>query len=232
MHVPRHLPALFHRVFLSHLLVLAISFVTALILFDYLFVEGIAHFLVHTPIILIPVLLALIGLVGLLALWTAGAVALALDRTATALDDIDPPTALERLLPEARIEEVARIVAVLRRKTGHDGMLHPLFLRCDVHLNVCDADVDTAARLGHTPEQLRRQNLRTLLVTADDAARLRDAARALRADRATHAPTRDAARELVLHFRGAAARILPVRCLLYLLPGDETLLIGIPGKVA
>lgn len=229
MHVSPRLPALFHRVFLSHLLVLAISFVAALILFDYLFVEGIAHFLVHSPIILIPVLLALIGLVGLLALWTAGAVAMPLERAVDAINAFDATAALERLVPETRVEEVARMVAAVRHKLGDEAPRRPFYLRLDALGNIRDGDIDTAARLGMTPDVLRRCNLRALLATPAQATVLREALHARAADGDTR--DGDAVRELLLQFRGAAARVLPVRCLLYRLSGDETLLIGIPGKV-
>lgn len=231
MHTPRRLPALFHRVFLSHLVVLAVSFLSALILVDYLFVDGITHFLVHSPIILIPVLLALIGLVGLLALWTSAAVALPLDRTVNAISAIDADAALAQLLPDARVEEVARVVAALRRKLGYDAALRPLYLRLDCHGNVRDGDIDTAARLGVTPAELRRGNLRAFLATPVHVHALGEAVRELCGNPAPSSPTTDAAREMLLHFRGAAGRILPARCLLYRISGDEILLIGIPGTV-
>jgi hypothetical protein len=221
MHQPRRLPVLFHRIFLSHLIVLLICFVSALILLDYLFVDGISHFLAHSTIILVPVLLALIGLVGLLALWTAGAAAIPLERATDALHSLDATEALERVLPGARIDEVSRLLVAIRARLDRGTIFRPLFLRLDRHWNVADCDIDTAARLGFTPEELRRRNLRALLAVPADFNLLRLAAEKVQENAASEA--------VPLRFVGAAGRILPSHCLLYQLPGDESLLIGIVG---
>lgn len=224
MHESRRHPALFHRIFLSHLIVLLICFLSALILLDYLFVDGISHFLAHSTIILVPVLLALIGLVGLLALWTAGAAALPLERAADALHSVDPAGALERVIPDARVDEVSRLLEAMRARFGRGTALRPLYLRLDRHWNIADCDIDTAARLGFTPDELRRRNLRAVLAVPADFPLLHAAAEKQRDNASSEAVT--------LRFAGAAGRVFPVSCLLYLLPGDETLLIGIVGKAS
>lgn len=220
----RRFPNLFHRVFLSHLFVLVLAFATALVLIDYLFVDGITHFLSRSPIILVPVVLAMIGIVGLLALWTAGAAALPLDRAVDALREHDPAAALARLLPDARIDEVATLVDAMQRRLRREPARRPFFLRIDRHGNVLDCDVDTAARLGAIPEKLRRVNLRSVLPEKGDFAALRENSAAAR--------TSGVPASVTLRFHGAAARILPTDCLLYPLSGDHTLLIGFPGPPA
>ena len=224
MHEARRLPVLFHRIFLSHLIVLLICFVSALILLDYLFVDGISHFLAHSTIILVPVLLALIGLVGLLALWTAGTAAIPLERATDALHALDASEALERVLPGAHVEEVSRLLDAMRSRLGRGAALRPLFLRFDRHWNIADCDIDTAARLGFTPDELRRLNLRAVLAVPADYNLLHAAAADIYDDAAREAVT--------IRFVGAAGRILPSSCLLYPLPGDEFLLIGIVGKAS
>ena len=216
----RPLPNLFHRVFLSHLLVLLLSFVVALVLLDYLFVDGISHFLLRSPVILVPVLLAMIGVVGLLAIWTAGAAAAPLERAVDALQEHDSAEALGRLLPRARIDEIAAVIEAMQRRLGRTPASRPLYLRLDRHGNVRGCDVDTAARLGGTPDELLRRNLRDLLADPAEAA-------------AWLASAGDANPDANLRrFRGPAGRILPADCRLHPLPGDEVLLIGIPGPLS
>lgn len=217
----RRLPNLFHRIFLSHLLVVLLCFVVAVVTLDYLFVDGVSHFILRSPLILIPVMLAMIGVVGLLALWTAGSAAFPIDRTIEALQKHDATAALARILPEARIEEVAVLIEAVHHQLSREPARRPLFLRLDRHGNVRDCDVDTAARLGRVPDELRHSNIRAFLDTPRDYDSLRDACIS---NIAAATPT-----ALSLRFRGAAGRILPTDCLLYALPGDETLLIGYPG---
>jgi hypothetical protein len=224
MHEPRRLPALFHRVFLSHLLVVLLCLITALILHDYLFVDGISHFLLRSPVILVPVMLALMGIVGLLALWTAGAAAMPLDRAADALREPDAAQALERLLPSTGVDEVARLVDGVRQHIAREPAQRPLYLRLDRHGNIADGDVDTAARLGLTPDALRRRNLRDLLPDTAAVQALLAAQASTEADTAMDAG--------LVTFVAAAGRRLHARCLLYSLSGNEILLIGFPARTS
>lgn len=217
----QRLPNLFHRVFLSHLLVVLLCFVVAVVTLDYLFLDGMSHFLLRSPVILIPVMLAVIGVVGLLALWTAGSAALPIDRMIDALQEHDATAALSRLLPDTRVEEVAALVDALHHRLSRAPARRPLFLRLDRLGNVRDCDLDTAARLGRVPDELRHANIRTLLAGSGDYETLR----------AVHASAMAAAMPttLSLRFLGAAGRLLSADCLLYPLPGDEYLLVGFPG---
>lgn len=83
-------PSLFLRLFLSHLILLAIAFVAVVFVFEYLFEPGIKYFLMHKPLIVLPVMLALIGFAGVLAAWSAGVVADPMESITEALDSDDP----------------------------------------------------------------------------------------------------------------------------------------------
>jgi hypothetical protein len=167
----RKAPALFHRVFLSHLLVLLMCCIAALVLLDYVFADGLRLYRVRSPLILLPAVLGLIGLAGLLALWSSGAVALALQRLARALDTDSGETALKALAEEMHCEEAAEVVdaaaeQLLRATRRLDA--RPLTLLIDAHLNILSADIDTAARLAALPGELTRRNLRGYFIEAAD----------------------------------------------------------------
>jgi hypothetical protein len=218
-------PAVFHRVFLSHLLVVLLCFAAAVILVDYMFAEGIALFLLRSPIILIPALLALIGIVGLLALWTAGSVAIPLDRAASLLREHEASERLGEILPKAGTEEVARLLINMQQRLARDtaGCLpRPLVLRIDAHLNVHGCDIDTAARLGYTPDELRRLNLRDLLADTAGWRTVRSTIGALHAE--------DTGAPVSCDFRAAAGRTIHASCMLHTLPDEQYLLIGMMEK--
>ena len=160
-----HAP-LFHRVFLGHLLLLLAAFITGVILLDYLFVEGLALYLQRTPLILIPTMLALIGVAGLLALWSSGSAAIPVDRITGLLDaDVSPDTLIAELA-RARTEENAALLGALYGyliRRDESGRAKTLLLVLDRHLNIVATDANSAARLGRTPAELRNRNLRDLL---------------------------------------------------------------------
>lgn len=163
--------AIFHRIFLSHLLVLLLSFIAALILIDYMFADGIRHFLLRSPLILIPALLAMIGLAGLLALWTAGAIALPLDAISEVMHGDVSEAELAELRARIRVEEhdalLASLAAQMRRLSARCRH-RPLLLTVDALLNVHDMDVDTSARLG-LAHDARGGTLRVLFAESDAA---------------------------------------------------------------
>ncbi|MFZ1731433.1 MAG: PAS domain-containing protein [Bacteroidota bacterium] len=225
MREARSYPALFHRVFLSHLLVLLLCFAAAVILVDYLFAEGVTLFILRSPIILIPALLALMGLVGLLALWTAASTAVPLDHASTLLNECDPSERLLQLLPKAGTEEVARLLIATQQRLAREESrtpLRPLFLRIDTHLNVLDCDIDTAARLGYTPDELRRLNVRDILSDQHSLQDFRHVFNQLN--------NREIAIPFSCPFRAAGQRILQTSCTLYAMPDAQILLIGIVGR--
>ena len=78
-------PTIFLRVFLSHLLLLLVSFITVAALYSYLFAPGVKLFLARSPMLILPAILGLIGIAGMLALWTSAAIAIPLDELADRL---------------------------------------------------------------------------------------------------------------------------------------------------
>lgn len=168
----RKAPALFHRVFLSHLLVLLLCFIAGLVLLDYLFADGLRLYRVRSPLILLPAVLGLIGLAGLLALWSSGAVALALQRFARALDRDGDENELQILAREMHCEEAAELAEAAAEQAARGGRrldARPLILVIDAHLNILSSDIDTAARLAALPTELTRRNLRGYFVDAADS---------------------------------------------------------------
>lgn len=217
-------PSLFHRVFFSHLVIVLLCFVLALVLIDYLFVGGIHHYLLHTPLILIPVMLGMIGIAGLLALWTAGSVSFPLAHVQEALGDPHPDMALKKLQPKAGTEEIAHLIDALMRRLKKGQSTHPLrpfVFRLDHYFNILDTDVDTAARLGHTPESLCRLNLRALLPDGADAASLQHMRSLL--------PSDGNPDPLPCRFLAAAGRMRTLHCRLHPLPDRQLLLIATPA---
>jgi len=203
----RH-PALFHRVFLSHLLILLLCLGSGVILVDYLFVDGVKLFLQRDPIILIPALLALIGIVGLLALWTAGSVATPSERLVRALEIRADSEALEALLRNAGTEEIEDIIAAVRERlerSEHSAASRPWLWLVDDHLNIQWTDIDTAARLGSTPDEACRMNLRAFIPTP---------------------LTADMENEFRLTLSAAGGSEAHIRICKYVLSEDRSLLVG------
>jgi hypothetical protein len=107
MNKKRELPSIFLRVFLSHLLLLFLTVLAGLLVFNYVFAPGIRLFVDRNPLVLIPVTLALLGTAGLLSLWTAGAVSVPLRRLAGMLQE-----ARHFQMPDERVlgvEEIAHL---------------------------------------------------------------------------------------------------------------------------
>lgn len=214
---PRTHPPLFHRIFLGHLLMVLLCFVTAVVLLDYLFVEGLALYMQRTPLILVPIMLALIGVAGLSALWTAGSAALPLDRITKLLDSDAAPDALLAELETARTEENADLIrAVHGRLTrqAHRYRARPFAMQIDTHLNILATDADTAALLGAVPEEMTGRNLRAYLHPACEIGPLL---------------TRlggTAAFETALQFHAASSRPLHAQASFQPLPGERWLLLG------
>jgi hypothetical protein len=146
---------------------------------------------------------------------------LPLDRASSILDGYDPAERLLHLLPKAGSEEVARVLISTQKRLSREEArrpLRPLFLRLDAHLNVRDCDTDTAARLGYTPDELRRLNLRALLNDARSLDTFRQVISRLHAG-----DTPDLFR---CPFHAAAGRTLQSTCMLYAMPDGQFLLIG------
>lgn len=130
-------PSIFLRVFLSHLILLLLTFITVGLLYTYLFAPGVKMFLQHSPSLILPALLGLIGLAGMLSLWTAAAISLPLEdlteqlqgrrrRPAAQDGGIDPGTEevkrlaelLHHVLPEHHAAEIEEIVSVAGAEVG------------------------------------------------------------------------------------------------------------------
>lgn len=92
---------MFLRVMLSHLVVVLLCLMAGAATFDALFGTGVRYFLVRDPILLVPVMLILMGVAGLLAVWTTAGMSRPLESMTDALDDDDPVARLAAL-SEAR----------------------------------------------------------------------------------------------------------------------------------
>jgi len=221
----RKQPALFHRVFLAHLLTVLFCFAGALILVDYLFIDGAHLYLRRNPIIIIPALLAIIGVAGLLALWSSGAAAVALNRLRTLLDERADAEAFRRFREEAAVEEAEDVAQgihdFLKRSPGTD--LRPLTMILDKHLNVHRSDEDTAARLGYATDELLRQNLRALLPFTEDKISLLAHLRLITKEDAASGNSPSGI--LTLHFHAAAERVMTVDCRIFSLAETDLFLI-------
>ncbi|MBI5648587.1 MAG: hypothetical protein HY962_16775 [Ignavibacteriae bacterium] len=97
-------PSIFLRLFLSHLLMLLFSFGVGLFVFDALFAPGLRPFLQRSPSILIPAVLALIGVAGLLAVWTATSITHPLERLVNSIGNEDAAAELEDIAASAPLE--------------------------------------------------------------------------------------------------------------------------------
>lgn len=211
-------PALFHRVFLSHLLTVLVCFVAAIILIDYLFVANTHLYLLRNPIILIPALMAIVGISGLLALWSAGGGAVPLGRLTELFNQRAAADEFLRLRDEAGIEENAELIdaihAYLKRQAG--AAPRPLTFTLDERLNILHTDADTAARLGYTAADLQRRNMRVLLESAEDRAMLQDVMQLARRAQSPDIFT--------LRLRAVGDRVMTVEGLMFLVDGGDTFL--------
>jgi hypothetical protein len=165
-------PTVFHRVFLSHLIVVLLCFIAAVWLLHYLYGDGLRYFRIHSPLVILPVTLGLIGLAGLLALWTAGAIVLPLERFSDALRGGVGSDDLQRLADRAGVDESAdaMLAAASFVERVARGDSRPYTLVVDGMLNIVGADIDTAARFGMTPSDILRRHLRDLLAAHENVA--------------------------------------------------------------
>jgi hypothetical protein len=109
-------PSLFQRLLLSHLFLLFLSFFGAVFLYQRLFAPGVKMFLVHSPFLIIPVVLFLMLVAASLASWMAGII-------------------------ESQLQT---IMTKLRRWTGDDVPDHPP-RRARLHeLDMCIEQLDAA----------------------------------------------------------------------------------------
>ena len=214
---PRGHPALFHRAFLGHLITVLFCFAVALILIDYLFIDGAHLYLRRNPIIVIPAMLAIIGVAGLLALWSSSAAAIALGGLRTLLDERAGADAFGRFREQAAVEEVEDLAQGIQDvlKRGPVTDLRPLTLLIDEHLNVHRVDEDTAARMGFSADDFQRQNLRALLPFTDDKISLLAHLRLMEPG-LTVSGSRPAG-TVTLHFHAAAERVMTADCRMFAL---------------
>jgi PAS domain S-box-containing protein len=111
---PRPLAGMFLRVLLSHLVVVLLCLVAGALTFDYLFGTGVRYFLVHDPVFLVPVMLVLIGLAGLLAVWTTAGMSLPIENMTEALAAPDSTARLEELSRARHTAESRQLLDALR----------------------------------------------------------------------------------------------------------------------
>jgi PAS domain S-box-containing protein len=110
---------MFLRVLLSHLVVVLLCLVAGALTFDYLFGTGVRYFLVHDPVFLLPVMLVLIGLAGLLAVWTTAGMSLPLESMTEALAASDRDARLEELSNGRHTAESRQLLDALRETLAH-----------------------------------------------------------------------------------------------------------------
>jgi hypothetical protein len=198
-----------------------LCFGAALILVRYLFAEGVQFFLLRDPIILIPALLAVIGIAGLFALWTTSAATSPIDRLISYLNNGSDAEELLSLRTFAGTDENDMLIAAVHNRfqqSDHGAESRPYFLLVDSHLNVTWTDIDTAARLKHTPAEAVRLNLREL---SADAAQVQNLLEKLRGNSDRREIT---AMSLTLHSTGD--RILDLTFRIHTLNSGSYLLIG------
>ena len=105
---------MFFRIFLAQLILIFLCFVAGLVLFYYLFAPGIGMFLVRDPVILFPALLGLIGIAGLLSLWTATAVTEPIGSILEALKEEYPEKELGKIHSRSGVEETDDLLQGLK----------------------------------------------------------------------------------------------------------------------
>ena len=81
----KKLPTIFERIFLSHLIVLLLTFTAIVLLYFYLIGSDFRIFLKHSPVILVPLSLFLVGIAGLLAAWATRVIVQPLEKTTHAV---------------------------------------------------------------------------------------------------------------------------------------------------
>lgn len=143
-------PSIFLRLFLSHLTLVLICFACAVGVFVYLFPSTAQPILAHSPLLIIPVVLAVIGIAGLLTTWTASAISASLGAVERALTGDDPLTELHALTREAGTKEAAELVTSLRTAfSAFHGKAARIASRRfqDTVRHILIVDVDPGARI-------------------------------------------------------------------------------------
>ena len=150
---PKERPSIFLRVFLSHLMLLLLSLVTAAMLFAYIFAPGVKMFMQHSPALVLPALLGLIGIAGMLSLWTAAAISLPIeDLTETLRGRTRPPaTHGGRIDPgTAEVTRLAELLSLALPESDH-APESAAVSESATAVGSFFVDIDAAARItGHS----------------------------------------------------------------------------------
>jgi hypothetical protein len=171
MKTARQYPGVFHRVFLSHLVLLLVVFIAAVLLFFYMVAPGTAQYFIRNPAIIIPSVLALMGIAGLLSLWTASAIAVPLDRSTEALKSLDFDE-LRTIMREAGSEEMHALLEEIAacEQRADDNPFRSIterfsfiVLETDTHLNIRSIDPEGAAQFELTNGDHLKRNFRDLV---------------------------------------------------------------------
>lgn len=155
-------PTIFHRVYLAVLVTTALCCAAAAGLYAFLFADGVEMFLLHPPVLIIPVVLALLGIGGIVALRTAAPIALPLVRLARLLAQRAPRHTMAVVRPGT--EETAEVLEALEELDARSDLL---LLRVDRHLNILAMNDVARARLI-PPDGGAALSLRSLLDPDDD----------------------------------------------------------------
>jgi PAS domain S-box-containing protein len=89
-------------------------FASVIILFMYLFEPGIKYFLMHPPLIVLPIILGFIGIAGILSAWTAAAIAEPLEYIEESLTSGDPALDMHLFDSNSGTEEATKVVNSIR----------------------------------------------------------------------------------------------------------------------
>jgi hypothetical protein len=109
----KQFPTIFLRLFFSHLLIVLICLFVFIFVFRWVFAPGVKIFIVRNPLIVVPAVMILLGLAGLIALWTSTTIAIPLESITEALHSGAPLQSLAQAFRNAGTEEASRLIVHL-----------------------------------------------------------------------------------------------------------------------
>ena len=157
-------PSIFQRLFLSHLILLALSFLSAVVLFLHLFAPGVKMFLLHNPLLVLPVVMLLILFAAILSSWAAGILATQLEEIILDIarrqgEPVPGPRSLKNRVQE--IDELQELIAHLDPVSGSrtpdsdrssTGIVH---VALDQDFRITGLDPETERIIGVAPDEAR-----------------------------------------------------------------------------
>ena len=107
-------PSMFLRIFLSHLFLLLAFCIASLLAYRYMFSPGVHLFVIRRPHLLVPIVLGLIGIAGLLSVWTAAVIGTPLEVLASTLKSENPVGNLFSFRNPTNVSEIDDVLASLK----------------------------------------------------------------------------------------------------------------------